>query len=274
VDDDDLFLISTGITYSFKGLLLVLGLFLSYETRSLKVRHINDSRLVAMSIYNVAVLCLITTPVTMVISSQQDASFAFVALAIIFSSMITMGLVFVPKVIAVVREGNERSDRSSAPEGGTTKEDEERYHKLLGENETLQKLLQQKEERLKLLRQKLEEKNAGRRKVDIVGVADETHVKSSIGVSGGGSHKSSRKGGSAGGQQLMKADHHKMSSVGGAGAKSDGGGSSVKKNNVEHIEVLETFYNEPSESGIGQGLSVQTRTPTTTTDFELSESYL
>ncbi|XP_035709332.1 gamma-aminobutyric acid type B receptor subunit 1 [Folsomia candida] len=157
-----------GITYSFKGLLLVLGLFLSYETRSLKVRHINDSRLVAMSIYNVAVLCLITTPVTMIISSQQDASFAFVALAIIFSSLITMGLVFVPKVIAVWQEGAERSDRSSAPEGGTTKEDEERYGKLLGENETLQQILGQKEERLKLLRNKLEEKNVARRRVEVV----------------------------------------------------------------------------------------------------------
>ncbi|CAL8112896.1 unnamed protein product [Orchesella dallaii] len=152
-----------GITYSFKGLLLIFGLFLAYETRSLKVRHINDSRLVAMSIYNVAVLCLITTPVTMIISSQQDASFAFVALAIIFSSMITMGLVYIPKVAEVIREGNERSDRSSAPDGGTTKEEEERYQKLLSENEQLQKILEQKEERLRQLRQKLEDKNAIRK---------------------------------------------------------------------------------------------------------------
>jgi len=203
----------------------------------------------------------------MVISQQQDASFAFVALAIIFSSMITMGLVFVPKIIAVVREGNERSDRSSAPEGGTTKEDEERYQKLLGENETLQKLLQQKEERLKLLRQKLEEKNAGRRKVDIVGVTHESNVNTkSIGVS-----KSSRKSGGA-----NKADGQQTSfgGGGGGGATSGSGASSGGQKNVEHIEVLETFYNEPSESGIGQGLSVHTRTPTTTTDFELSESYL
>ncbi|CAG7718589.1 unnamed protein product [Allacma fusca] len=149
-----------GITYAFKGLLLIFGLFLAYETRSLKVRHINDSRLVAMSIYNVAVLCLITTPVTLVISSQQDALFAFVALAIIFSSMITMGLVFVPKIVEVIREGNEKSDRSSAPDGGTTKEEEERYHKLLAENEQLASILEQKEDRLKQLRLKLEEKHS------------------------------------------------------------------------------------------------------------------
>jgi gamma-aminobutyric acid type B receptor len=51
-----------------------------------------------MAIYNVVVLCLITAPVIMVIASQQDASFAFEALAIIFCCFLSMALVFVPKV--------------------------------------------------------------------------------------------------------------------------------------------------------------------------------
>lgn len=175
--------------------------------------------------------------------------------------MITMGLVFVPKILAVVREGNEKSDRSSAPEGGTTKEDEERYQKLQSENEQLQKLLQQKEERLKLLRQKLEEKNASRRKVDIVGVIDES--------------ASSRLTGQSTKSTTDKAEQQSSGGKGSSESKaSSKGASGTKNNNLEHIEVLETYYNEPSaESGIGQGLSVQTRTPTTT-EFELSESYL
>jgi len=52
-----------------------------------------------MAIYNVVVLCLITAPVIMVIASQQDASFAFEALAIIFCCFLSMALVFVPKVV-------------------------------------------------------------------------------------------------------------------------------------------------------------------------------
>jgi hypothetical protein len=55
-----------GVIYGFKGLILVFGLFLAYETRSIKVKQINDSRYVGMSIYNIAVLCLITAPVAMV----------------------------------------------------------------------------------------------------------------------------------------------------------------------------------------------------------------
>ena len=56
--------------YSYKGLQLVLGLFLAYETRSVKIRQINDSRLVGMAIYNVVVLCMITAPVMLVIGES------------------------------------------------------------------------------------------------------------------------------------------------------------------------------------------------------------
>lgn len=41
--------------FAYKGLLLFFGLFLAYETRSVKLKRLNDSRLVGMSIYNVVV---------------------------------------------------------------------------------------------------------------------------------------------------------------------------------------------------------------------------
>lgn len=82
----------------FSRIFQIFGLFLAYETRSLKVKQINDSRYVGMSIYNVVILCLITAPVAMVIASQQDASYAFVALAIVFCCFLSMALIFVPKV--------------------------------------------------------------------------------------------------------------------------------------------------------------------------------
>lgn len=41
---------------------------------------------------------MITAPVTMILSSQQDASFAFASLAIVFSVYITLVVLFVPKV--------------------------------------------------------------------------------------------------------------------------------------------------------------------------------
>ncbi|KAI4884235.1 hypothetical protein NFI96_011599 [Prochilodus magdalenae] len=86
-----------GVVYGYKGLLLLLGIFLAYETKSISTEKINDHRAVGMAIYNVAVLCMITAPVTMILSSQQDASFAFASLAIVFSVYITLVVLFVPK---------------------------------------------------------------------------------------------------------------------------------------------------------------------------------
>ena len=58
--------------YAYKGLQLVLGLFLAYETRSVKLKQINDSRLVGMAIYNVVILCMITAPVILVIGNFRS----------------------------------------------------------------------------------------------------------------------------------------------------------------------------------------------------------
>ncbi|XP_065094092.1 gamma-aminobutyric acid type B receptor subunit 1 isoform X2 [Ochlerotatus camptorhynchus] len=149
-----------GVIYGFKGLILVFGLFLAYETRSLKVKQINDSRYVGMSIYNVVVLCLITAPVAMVIASQQDASFAFVALAVIFCCFLSMLLIFVPKVIEVLRHPTDKVESKFSNETGISKEEEERYQTLVTENDDLQKLIAQKEEKIRILKQRLTEKES------------------------------------------------------------------------------------------------------------------
>ncbi|MGH0137939.1 UNVERIFIED_CONTAM: hypothetical protein FKN15_030366, partial [Acipenser sinensis] len=48
-----------GVVYGYKGLLLLLGIFLAYETKSVSTEKINDHRAVGMAIYNVAVsLCV------------------------------------------------------------------------------------------------------------------------------------------------------------------------------------------------------------------------
>ncbi|XP_063700484.1 gamma-aminobutyric acid type B receptor subunit 1 [Culicoides brevitarsis] len=153
-----------GIIYGFKGLILVFGLFLAYETRSIKVKQINDSRYVGMSIYNVVVLAIITAPVTMVIASQQDASFAFVSLAVIFCCFLSMLLIFVPKVIEVINNPSDKLDTKSSTDTGISKEDEERYQKLLSENEELQRLISQKEEKIRILRQRLSDSDPTTRK--------------------------------------------------------------------------------------------------------------
>uniref|UniRef100_A0A671MAR4 Gamma-aminobutyric acid type B receptor subunit 1-like n=1 Tax=Sinocyclocheilus anshuiensis TaxID=1608454 RepID=A0A671MAR4_9TELE len=166
-----------GVVYGYKGLLLLLGIFLAYETKSISTEKINDHRAVGMAIYNVAVLCMITAPVTMILSSQQDASFAFASLAIIFSVYITLVVLFVPKVQALpcfislphscwlirrlITRGEWQSEQQDTLKtGSSNNNDEEKSRQLERENRELQKIIQEKEERVTELRNQLAERQA------------------------------------------------------------------------------------------------------------------
>uniref|UniRef100_A0A8B9J949 Gamma-aminobutyric acid type B receptor subunit 1 n=1 Tax=Astyanax mexicanus TaxID=7994 RepID=A0A8B9J949_ASTMX len=151
-----------GVVFGYKGLLLLLGIFLAYETKSISTEKINDHRAVGMAIYNVAVLCLITAPVTMILSSQQDASFAFASLAIVFSVYITLVVLFVPKMRRLITRGEWQSEQQDTLKTGssTNNNDEEKSRQLERENRELQKIIQEKEERVTELRSQLAERQA------------------------------------------------------------------------------------------------------------------
>ncbi|KAI4811972.1 hypothetical protein KUCAC02_014830 [Chaenocephalus aceratus] len=151
-----------GVVYGYKGLLLLLGIFLAYETKSVSTEKINDHRAVGMAIYNVAVLCLITAPVTMILTSQQDASFAFAALAVVFSAYITLVVLFVPKMRRLITRGEWQSEQQDTLKTGssTNNNDEEKSRQLERENRELQKIIQEKEERVSALRNQLAERQA------------------------------------------------------------------------------------------------------------------
>ena len=110
-----------------------------------------------MSIYNVAILCIITAPVTMVIADQENATFAFVALANVFCCYLSMALVFVPKVremfyslfwcdlnmelqvvFIIQHPGHDPREREDEDEKKKL-EQESKLKKLLKDNEILQK---------------------------------------------------------------------------------------------------------------------------------------
>ncbi|XP_029975855.1 gamma-aminobutyric acid type B receptor subunit 1 isoform X1 [Salarias fasciatus] len=166
-----------GVVYGYKGLLLLLGIFLAYETKSVSTEKINDHRAVGMAIYNVAVLCMITAPVTMILSSQQDASFAFASLAIVFSVYITLVVLFVPKMRRLITRGEWQSDAQETMKTGssTNNNDEEKSRQLERENKELQKIIQEKEERVSELRSQLSERQALRSRRRASTITNQNH---------------------------------------------------------------------------------------------------
>ena len=55
-------------------------------------------RYVGMSVYNVAIMCVLGVAVSFVLKDEQNASFILISIFIIFCTTGTLCLVFVPKV--------------------------------------------------------------------------------------------------------------------------------------------------------------------------------
>ena len=70
------------VTVTF--LLQLFGAFLAWETRSVQIPALNDSKYVGMSVYNVAIMCILGVAVSFVLKDELNASFIIIAIFIIF----------------------------------------------------------------------------------------------------------------------------------------------------------------------------------------------
>ncbi|CAD6190776.1 unnamed protein product [Caenorhabditis auriculariae] len=97
------------ILYVIKGILMILGCFLAWETRHVNVPALNDSKYIGMSVYNVVVMSVLGLSTSVILQERVNESFALASFFVIFSTTLTLCLVFVPKVIELARNpvGNE-----------------------------------------------------------------------------------------------------------------------------------------------------------------------
>ncbi|CAH0731454.1 unnamed protein product, partial [Brenthis ino] len=94
-----------GVIYAYKGLLLVFGAFLAWETRHVSIPALNDSKHIGLSVYNVLIMCIMGAPIALVLADHKDALFVLIAIFIIFCTTATLCLVFVPKLVELRRNG-------------------------------------------------------------------------------------------------------------------------------------------------------------------------
>ena len=84
----------------YKGILVLFGLFLAWETRNVTIPALNDSKYIGMSVYNVVVLGIIGLVVTFAFdgSTHHVVPYAISSSCVIVCTTVTLLLVFVPKV--------------------------------------------------------------------------------------------------------------------------------------------------------------------------------
>ncbi|KAJ3651049.1 hypothetical protein Zmor_017112 [Zophobas morio] len=95
--------IFVGLIYVYKGILMIFGAFLAWETRHVSIPALNDSRHVGLSVYNVAIMCICGAAVALVLVDHQDALFLIIGVFVMFCTTATLWLVFVPKMLELRR---------------------------------------------------------------------------------------------------------------------------------------------------------------------------
>ncbi|XP_066995150.2 gamma-aminobutyric acid type B receptor subunit 2 [Anabrus simplex] len=155
--------IFVGSIYAYKGLLMIFGAFLAWETRHVSIPALNDSKYVGMSVYNVVIMCVMGAAISFVLSDKQDASFIIISVFIIFCTTGTLCLVFVPKLIELKRNPQGSIDKRiratlrpmSKRRDSVASELEEKLRDAKAFNQKFRKELQEKESELQTLVRRL-----------------------------------------------------------------------------------------------------------------------
>ncbi|XP_070533393.1 gamma-aminobutyric acid type B receptor subunit 2-like [Ptychodera flava] len=87
-----------------QGIVLLFGCFLTYEVRKVKVDGLNDSRQIGMSIYNILLATIVGTALKLTLNHRPSLQYALIDLLVFLCFISTLGMMFIPKVIVVLKD--------------------------------------------------------------------------------------------------------------------------------------------------------------------------
>lgn len=87
-----------GALYIYKGLLLVVGVYMAWETRHVKIPALNDSQYIGVSVYLVVITSAIVVVLANLISERVTLAFITISALILTSTTATLCLLFLPKL--------------------------------------------------------------------------------------------------------------------------------------------------------------------------------
>jgi len=87
-----------GSFYAFKGLLLIFGVYMAWETRNVKIPALNDSQYIGMNVYNVVTMTITVVVMSNMLSKSPTLSYVVESTILLLSTTVTLCLLFVPKV--------------------------------------------------------------------------------------------------------------------------------------------------------------------------------
>ncbi|XP_038053698.1 gamma-aminobutyric acid type B receptor subunit 2-like [Patiria miniata] len=104
----------------YKAFVVVIGAFLAWSTRNIKVSGLNDSYYVGLSIYNTVICCVVAVPLSVLNVSSTVVTFALVSGFLLLCITVSLCMLFIPKVVAVYRKNSVSDETFTGTRIGTT----------------------------------------------------------------------------------------------------------------------------------------------------------
>ena len=92
-----------GVFYAYKGILVLFGVYMAWETRNVKIPVLNDSQYIGMNIYNVVLMSITVVVLSNLISDKATLAFAVMSALILLSTTGLLLLLFLPKIYAIMK---------------------------------------------------------------------------------------------------------------------------------------------------------------------------
>ncbi|KPI92958.1 Gamma-aminobutyric acid type B receptor subunit 2 [Papilio xuthus] len=87
--------------YAYKGLLLIVGVYMAWETRHVKISALNDSKYIGISVYSVVITSTSVVVIGTIISERATLAYITITSLILIATTSTLCLLFLPKIIAI-----------------------------------------------------------------------------------------------------------------------------------------------------------------------------
>lgn len=97
------------VLYAYKGLLLIVGVYMAWETRRVQIPALNDSQYIGFSVYGAVITSVSVVVLANLLSEQVTLAFIIITSIILTSTTATLCLVFLPKMNDIWKKGEENN---------------------------------------------------------------------------------------------------------------------------------------------------------------------
>ena len=82
----------------YKAVELVFSLIFAFETRKVKVKELNDSKIIVFCVYTIVVSAIALTPMTLLLQNRPTAQYAVVGIVCLLAATVLLAIIYLPKV--------------------------------------------------------------------------------------------------------------------------------------------------------------------------------